>query len=810
MGTTSPAKLLPKPPQRPGNGEDGADGKSPSVTLAFRYRAEVTSEQDAYLRRCDDGFRQMWNDVIAWRTGGHRLDTHPCGRRPTKAAADLNPLRTEDAANRSDVRRFPPCALRSGHDERECDSRARCAAPARLEASGRCLRETGHDDDCSFSIVEGDAGPCGYPLGDGSACALWERHSGRHSPAGRCGAARTIEAAGPCIDAHGHVGPCRPRVDHGRRRFISASPPSQWMTRSKPTFRFASGRTADGGLMRWGYAAVPNVVLRAAPRKVQDAFQSYRALRDRGDWRSEVPGFRSRRRPPAFEYQTQKDRDDVLIVDPTPSGSPPKWAKIRVPMPDVAAHAIGDPFITVRYHRPVPAAATIKHVQWAYVETDGHWYVSLIVTIPAPTPAPPGPVLVGVDRGVNVLMAPYSKDTRTGEVRTWMVAPSPGLTPGQAQRLRLLERSLARKHHLDSPTCWKDGRHIKGGCRWRQHKSSSARRVEAQVAKLRARDARVRRETIEVATRDLIFADGTWSAGDSHQPADVVVFEALNVKSMTRSAKGTVAEPGSRVKAKQGLNRSIQRSSWTLLRRRVEQKAARAALDGRTVVTVGVDPRNTSRTCSACGHVAKGNRHGQVFRCRSCRYEAHADTNASMNILDRHLNPPVRQPRSPSPATGKGDPLPGQGPTPPQGVQPTGSGLLGDPNHRIGGTNGRPGKTRGAPETAGGSSRRAARPRREAVVETPTPSAVAISAPPKRGDARGPAAPRPPTTARTSADQGQHPVGDHALLEDPRQGTARTSTRKPLVNHDVPCSPAEASTRTDGDATRSSGGSRCA
>ncbi|MBP2324476.1 transposase [Kibdelosporangium banguiense] len=46
-----------------------------------------------------------------------------------------------------------------------------------------------------------------------------------------------------------------------------------------------------------------------------------------------------------------------------------------------------------------------------------------------------------------------------------------------------------------------------------------------------------------------------------------------------------------------------------------------------------MDPRETSRTCSECGHVDKRNRPSQaVFACQACRYTANADHNASRNI----------------------------------------------------------------------------------------------------------------------------------------------------------------------------------
>ena len=46
-----------------------------------------------------------------------------------------------------------------------------------------------------------------------------------------------------------------------------------------------------------------------------------------------------------------------------------------------------------------------------------------------------------------------------------------------------------------------------------------------------------------------------------------------------------------------------------------------------------VDPRNTSRTCLACGHCAKENRRSQSeFLCRECGFSAHADFIGASNI----------------------------------------------------------------------------------------------------------------------------------------------------------------------------------
>ena len=51
------------------------------------------------------------------------------------------------------------------------------------------------------------------------------------------------------------------------------------------------------------------------------------------------------------------------------------------------------------------------------------------------------------------------------------------------------------------------------------------------------------------------------------------------------------------------------------------------------IPVVFVDPRNTSRTCSACGYISKSNRKSQAhFKCLQCGFESNADRNAAVNI----------------------------------------------------------------------------------------------------------------------------------------------------------------------------------
>ena len=58
-----------------------------------------------------------------------------------------------------------------------------------------------------------------------------------------------------------------------------------------------------------------------------------------------------------------------------------------------------------------------------------------------------------------------------------------------------------------------------------------------------------------------------------------------------------------------------------------------------------VDPRNTSRTCSICGHCEKANRKSQAeFVCQSCGYAAPADWNAAINISRADVKQPIVAP----------------------------------------------------------------------------------------------------------------------------------------------------------------------
>ena len=202
--------------------------------------------------------------------------------------------------------------------------------------------------------------------------------------------------------------------------------------------------------------------------------------------------------------------------------------------------------------------------------------------------------MAGLDMGVA-----ESVTTSDGEHISMPVL----LTPGEAQRKRRLQRQMAR-----------------------QKKGSACRaRTRQAVARISAREANRREDWIEKTTTAVV------------RDYDLITIEDLKVKNMTRSATGTVEKPGTRVRQKAGLNRSISSQAWAMFRQRLTDKAIHATdLDGasRPVELLVINPAYTSLRCSGCGHTAKENRESQaVYRCRACGYTGNADVNAAINIL---------------------------------------------------------------------------------------------------------------------------------------------------------------------------------
>jgi transposase len=237
-------------------------------------------------------------------------------------------------------------------------------------------------------------------------------------------------------------------------------------------------------------------------------------------------------------------------------------------------------WVRFRWSRDVPGAKSYR----VTCDRAGRWHIAF-AALPPPMPAPGTGEVVGVDRGVVVSAA-----LSTGELLRVQ-----RLSAGRQRRLALLQRKLARSQP--------------GSCRRKATRHA--------IARLKAREADLRKDWCEKVSTDLV------------RRFDVIRVEDLRIQDMTRSAKGSLGQPGRNVAAKAGLNREIMRSGWGLLVRRLEDKAP-----GRIQK---VTSAYTSQRCSECGHVAAGNRKSQaVFACLACAVTLNADVNAARNIAAGH------------------------------------------------------------------------------------------------------------------------------------------------------------------------------
>ncbi len=152
----------------------------------------------------------------------------------------------------------------------------------------------------------------------------------------------------------------------------------------------------------------------------------------------------------------------------------------------------------------------------------------------------------------------------------------------------------------------------------RQRKASKRReRTRRHLAKVRHRIASRRRNWQHHVSRNLAAKAG------------MIAVEGLNAKGMTRSAKGTVEDPGVNVPQKSGLDRVILNTGWTALKAMLERKCA---------TVIDVPAGDTSRTCHERGAIDRRSRRTRDdFTCIDCGHAAHADVNAAKNILDRAL-----------------------------------------------------------------------------------------------------------------------------------------------------------------------------
>jgi putative transposase len=212
---------------------------------------------------------------------------------------------------------------------------------------------------------------------------------------------------------------------------------------------------------------------------------------------------------------------------------------------------------------------------------DGKWFLLCTVDLPDGTPTP-ATDFVGVDLGISQIARTSDGESFSGDKIEQV-----------RQKYHRIRRSLGRKMY-------------------QRHKRRTRKNARRAMKRLGSRESRFRRDLNHVISKKLVALCKDTGRG-------LALEDLKGIRDRARFRKGQRAKM----------------SGWAFfqLRSFLEYKGK---LHG--VPVVKVDPRNTSRTCAVCGHCEKANRSSQsVFKCRSCGYEANADTNAARNIRARAL-----------------------------------------------------------------------------------------------------------------------------------------------------------------------------
>lgn len=252
----------------------------------------------------------------------------------------------------------------------------------------------------------------------------------------------------------------------------------------------------------------------------------------------------------------------------------------------------------IRYTKSREVLGVVKNVTIS--KQSGHWYVSLQTERPLSQVNPEwvnANQAIGIDVGIAKSVS--ASDSISFEYQGKQISSNQldSINPLREHqtKLALLQKNLARK--------------TKFSRNWNKQK--------AKISKLHSKIANIRNDFVHKVT-----------TATSKSYAYVAV-EALKVKNMSKSAKGTADKHGKMVKQKSGLNKSILDQGWGMFRQFLAYKLKY----NYGTELIEVNPQYTSQKCSGCGHTHADNRKNQAsFKCVKCVLSMNADLNASLNI----------------------------------------------------------------------------------------------------------------------------------------------------------------------------------
>ena len=238
----------------------------------------------------------------------------------------------------------------------------------------------------------------------------------------------------------------------------------------------------------------------------------------------------------------------------------------------------------LRYRNSREVLGEVKNV--TVRQSCGKWFVSIQTEREVEQSVPNGGA-VGIDMGIT-RFATLSDGTYLEPVSSFKK---------HQQRLARYQRAMSRK--------------VKFSKNWAKAKT--------RVQRIHNRIANVRKDFLHKASTTI------------SQNHAMIAIEDLQVRNMSKSARGTSEQHGSKVKQKSGLNRSILDQGWGEFRRQLDYKA-----QWRGGFVIAVPPQYTSQECPCCGNVSKDNRQTQAkFACVECGFEENADLVGAINILAR-------------------------------------------------------------------------------------------------------------------------------------------------------------------------------
>ena len=249
----------------------------------------------------------------------------------------------------------------------------------------------------------------------------------------------------------------------------------------------------------------------------------------------------------------------------------------------------------VTLSRPFPVLNYRPKTARLFQTADGKWRMTIVCEVPDEQPPVTEPVVIGVDRNIGNITTP-----------DFVIGPPEIMI----RRMTNASRTVIRAQRMMA-------RRQRPGGRSRRPGSRRWARAAKRAARQRRRAANIRKTIVHKMSK--VLADNCTHAA----------IERLPVQNMTKSAKGTIEQPGTNVRQKSGLNRSILKQCWGLLAILLSYKLAGGI--------VWVAAQYTSQKCCPCGFVGKENRRGRRFICGRCGHENHADCNAGANIEEAGL-----------------------------------------------------------------------------------------------------------------------------------------------------------------------------